>query len=275
MAGTSDSTGLLYGTAFERPFVHPQEHHPIDYCLLYNSVLTDYYHATSDSATIRDLWPIAKQQVLHLLPFISKEEIFNLPNQWWAFVDWNSRLEKQAALQGIIIYSLNCTLELAKILHKTEEVAFLPKLIEKMQKASKKTFFDQKLKLFVSGNSKQVSTASQVWMILSGTVTPLEGKQMLGQLDRQQDVIKPGTPYMYHYVLEAMIYCGMFDEAKQLIASYWGGMIEKGADTFWEVYVPDNDFISPYNSYQINSYCHAWSCTPNYFLRKYSKEMFK
>ena len=275
LAAMSDSTGLLYGTIFERPYLHPEKHHPIDYCLLYNSVLTEYYHETSDLVTLQDLWPVAKQQALHIVPFISQEGIFHLPEGWWAFIDWKENLDKQTALQGIMIYCLNHTLELAKILNKTNEVAFLPDLIKKMKAASKKNFYSKESKLFVSGNSRQISTASQVWMILSETVTPKEGKQLLQQLDLQKDVVKPGTPYMYHYVLEAMVSCGMFEEAKKLIAFYWGGMIKKGADTFWEVYVPENDFVSPYNSYIINSYCHAWSCTPNYFLRKYRKEMFK
>lgn len=46
-------------------------------------------------------------------------------------------------------------------------------------------------------------------------------------------------------------------------------MIHKGADTFWEVYDPQNEYLSPYNFFPINSYCHAWSCTPTYFIRKY------
>ena len=46
-------------------------------------------------------------------------------------------------------------------------------------------------------------------------------------------------------------------------------MLEKGADTFWEAYDPNDDFLSPYNFFPVNSYCHAWSCTPVYFIRKY------
>ena len=34
-------------------------------------------------------------------------------------------------------------------------------------------------------------------------------------------------------------------------------MVAKGADTFWEVYVPGNDRLSPYDNHLINSYCHA------------------
>ena len=46
-------------------------------------------------------------------------------------------------------------------------------------------------------------------------------------------------------------------------------MIHDGADTFWELYNPYNREESPYGSSMVNSYCHAWSCTPTYFLRKF------
>jgi len=76
------------------------------------------------------------------------------------------------------------------------------------------------------------------------------------------------TPYMHHYVVEALLAAGLRDEASRYMQSYWGGMIAKGADTFWEVYVPGDDFLSPYKSHLMNSYCHAWSCTPTYLLRR-------
>jgi hypothetical protein len=54
--------------------------------------------------------------------------------------------------------------------------------------------------------------------------------------------------------------------------TYWGGMIQNGADTFWELYNPHNKEFSPYGSQLINSYCHAWSwsCTPTYLIRNYN-----
>lgn len=48
-----------------------------------------------------------------------------------------------------------------------------------------------------------------------------------------------------------------------------GKMIEKGTDTFWEIFNPDNPDVSPYGGLVVHSFCHAWSCTPTYFLRKY------
>lgn len=46
-------------------------------------------------------------------------------------------------------------------------------------------------------------------------------------------------------------------------------MVKLGADTFYEVYVPDNLEFSPYKDKKLNSMCHAWGCTPAYFIRKY------
>ena len=64
-------------------------------------------------------------------------------------------------------------------------------------------------------------------------------------------------------------HCTHFMPIKEYIKLIWGGMIELGADTFYEVYVPDDPEFSPYGDRKINSLCHAWSCTPSYFIRKY------
>ena len=74
---------------------------------------------------------------------------------------------------------------------------------------------------------------------------------------------------MYHHFIEALILNDRKEEALKYIRYYWGGMLEDGADCFWELYDPENKYVSPYGSRIINSYCHAWSCTPTYFIRKY------
>ena len=273
-AATASKEGLVYGTVFEQPWPHPQEHLPIDYCLLYNTILTDYYEATGDLETIEDLWIVARQQVLQIMPYINEKGIIEASPDWWTFIDWNEELDKQTSLQGIAIYTLNKTWELAKILKKQDEIPHLPILIESMKEGVLENYYDQKTGLFTSSSSKQVSTASQTLMILSGTVSPADGKLLFGKMFGHEDLIKPVSPYLYHYVVEAMITCSMYQEARELLQQYWGGMISKGADTFWEVYDPENDYLSPYGSIQMNSYCHAWSCTPVYFIRKYSTELF-
>ena len=75
---------------------------------------------------------------------------------------------------------------------------------------------------------------------------------------------------MMHYVIEAMFKLGMKKEATAYIKNFWGGMLDRDADTFFEAYVPDDPDFSPYGDRLSNSLCHAWSCTPSYFIRKYS-----
>lgn len=77
------------------------------------------------------------------------------------------------------------------------------------------------------------------------------------------------TPYLYHHYVQALLDLGEREKALSVLRRYWGGMVEAGADTFWELYNPDNPAESPYGGTIVNSDCHAWSCGPAWFLRKY------
>ena len=77
---------------------------------------------------------------------------------------------------------------------------------------------------------------------------------------------------MYHYLIEAMLQSGMEEAAFDYLQKYWGGMLADGADCFYEIYDMEDKMASPYGSRIINSYCHAWSCTPAYFIRKYKNQ---
>ena len=106
-------------------------------------------------------------------------------------------------------------------------------------------------------------------MILGGVITGDKAKKLLLSCLDNKKIKQPVTPYMRHYVIEAMMKLGLESEATEYIKKFWGGMIELGADTFWEAYVPEDPDFSPYGDRMINSLCHAWSCTPSYFIRKF------
>jgi hypothetical protein len=240
---------------------------------LFNVSLKEFLVQTGDRQTAEDLWPVAKKQLDNITVHLNAEGVFDAEaaskSGWWLFVDWNDKLDRQTSIQGIIIFALKQTYDLAKALGKEKELEYVPALIKKMTDAARKNLYDKKTGLFVSGPSKQVSYASQAWMVLSGVATPAEGKSALLGVQNLRDVVRPGAPYLVHYYIEAMIQVGLHKEARQMITEYWGGMVAKGADTFWEVYDPTNELLSPYNFFPVNSYCHAWSCTPVYFIRKY------
>lgn len=158
--------------------------------------------------------------------------------------------------------------KIAEILGDTAKAEELAKEAEEKTAAVRKYLLDEKTGLFVSGEEKQINYASQVWLILAGAVSIEEGSAMLDKLDE----LKPERNGLS--VHEPSL-CGSTsdvrqkDQAMEYMKYYWGGMISHGADTFWELYNPENPAESPYGSSIVNSYCHAWSCTPTYLLRKY------
>jgi len=273
LAGLSGEEGYLIGTVFETPEPHAQAgQYLFDYSLLYNAALKEYVTATNDVETANDLWPVAKRQLDIIYKYVQPNGLLNYEKanaEWWLFFDWKDGLNKEASLQGLSIFALKQTYELAKMLNKQDELKDVPKLIQKMTDASRKQLFNKVSHLFESGKEKQISYASQIWMILGGVLSKEESQETLKALVNSEKAVTPGGPYMYHYFIQALINSGLNKEAKNYLIEYWGGMVKKGAYTFWEVYNPKNELLSPYNFYPVNSYCHAWSCTPVYFIRKY------
>lgn len=273
LAGLTDEEGFVLGTVFETPQPHAQAGQRLmDYSLLFNVTLNDYLKATNDLETANELWPVVKRQLAIIDAYVSSEGMVDYESanaEWWLFFDWKDGLNKHAAIQGLMIFALQNTYELAEKLNKQDEVAGIPGQIRRMKKAALSTLYNKKTGLFECGDDHQVSYASQIWMILAEVLSEKKSRQALAAVMNHKEAVHPGGPYMYHYFIQALVNSGMYADAKSSLISFWGGMVEKGADTFWEVYDPDNDFLSPYNFYPVNSYCHAWSCTPVYFIRKY------
>lgn len=241
-----------------------------DYSLFFVAALRDYYKKTKDMETLADLWPTALSQI-----YIAEEKIgdqgvvLDSDAMGWCFVDWNLVLNKQASAQGIFLYALNAAIELADELNEIEEQKNLKKIYNNAKSDALKAFWDDSQECFVSGNQQQISMASQVWMILGGAIEGEEARHLLERMENRKDKIDMVTPYMYHNYVEALISLGEKEKALTKIEEYWGGMVSRGADTFWELFNPDNPNESPYGGTIVNSYCHAWSCGPAYFLRKY------
>ena len=259
--------GLLPACVFEDPEAHRGHEYIIDYAALYAAAVLDYARATGDWNTAADLWPAVRKQIELLSAHVGPDGVFAAPPRSWVFIDWSDSLDRAAAMQGVFVFSLRQAAELARHCRAENDATQYEQLIARMTAAARTAFHDPSRKVFVSGPQRQVSWASQAWMTLSGIASNEEAKQAFRAVAAQTGAVRPGAPYLYHYVAEAMLQCGLKQEARQLVETYWGGMVKAGADTFWEVYDPSNAGLSPYGSTLVNSYCHAWSCTPAYLLR--------
>ncbi len=273
LAAYPRADGLLPGDVFDRPVPVRGGDFPHDYAVFFAVALADYVKATGDVETGADLWPTAARQLEVLKHDINADDIFVIPSGMWVFVDWHDTLDRACAMQAIYIYGLKRVSELARAVGKTGEINDYPSRIKAMERASLKTFYDKGSGVFISGPNKQVSLASQSWMTIAGVGTKTMQAAALRKALKNPQTIRPRTPYLNHYVCEALFLSGCNTEALEMMRAYWGGMLKAGADTFWEAYAPDNPRIAPYNDFHINSFCHAWSCTPSYLLRAYSGQI--
>lgn len=261
-AGTADENGRLAACLFTEPAVEADDTFMFDYSLFFIPTLLNYFTASGDKETLHDLLPVALRQ-LELA-----EEAFDPETQMLrdfddprkCFVDWVLELNKQTAGHAIWIYCAEAALRLSPD----------PALEEKIRlrrEAARRCRYNEEKHLFVSGSAGQVSWASQVWAVLAGIIDGEEAVKCLESVGKDPGAIPMVTPYMMHHYVEALCKIGNRQKAIQVIREYWGAMVKAGADTFWELFNPANPDESPYGSPIVNSYCHAWSCTPSWFLR--------
>lgn len=266
-AGLPREDGLVAACVYEKPEPLRGRQYIMDYAALYGSVVLDYVRATQDKNTARELWPVVKRQMDILGQFVNDAGLFVDPGGWWIFIDWSDELDHTASMHAVLLFAYRQALKLARLAGAEDDASSYPARIERMAGAARQAFYDRDRGVFLSGPRRQVSWATQAWMIQAGVPSSAEGRMALEHAMKMPDAVRPGTPYLFHYVADAMLLCGMKRQALDLLQTYWGGMIQAGADTFWEVYDPSNPGLSPYKSVLVNSYCHAWSCTPAYFLR--------
>lgn len=268
LAGTCTEWGLVGTCSFEKPVPVRGGNSILDYTALFAPTVLEYLEASGDRRTAEDLWPLVVNQLDFTLEPVNPEGLLITPKSWWCFIDWHRTLDKQAPEHAVVLVGLKATWRLAEKLGRRDEVGFIPEVVARMEQAARTQLWDEAQGVFVSGPKREVSWASQAWMTLAGVPTPEQAQRALSGVLNNPAAVKPVTPYMHHYVVEALQTAGLQDEAQAHLRGYWGEMVRKGADTFWEVYVPGDDRLSPYNSALMNSYCHAWSCTPTYLLRK-------
>lgn len=267
--GMSAKDGRIAANVFTNGDPQPDDTFLLDYGLFFISTLDDYVKATNDLDAVRDLYPIAKQQINVALQYV-KNGVFQPDNDYPVFVDWSNDFDKTTAGQAIIIYALKQFIHLAQQLGNDNDVSRIQPVLEEMVQYSLDQLYDTKHHLFISGHQHEFNVASQVWMILAGVISGDDAKQVMTTMKKKLFPITGiATPYMYHHVAAAFFVAGLKDDGIKQLKDYWGKMISLGADTYWEAFEPEKPNYSPYGSPIVSSYCHAWGCTPAYLIKKY------
>ena len=268
-AASKNSLGFIPGFVYENPIYFSGSWHIVDYNMMYVNSLCDYYNHIGDEQTFRDLYPFAKSLMDAALATVSENGLLEVPIND-IFIDWCEGLEKRTALQGVYLYTLeNWAATLRKLGYA--ECEQVEKQLECGRAQARKMLFNEEKCAFINEIDKyQHSVHSTAWMVLGGVVSADQAKKAMLDVIASENSVKPFTPYMHHYTVDALVKAGLMEDAEAYIRRIWGGIVALGADTFFEAYVPGEPEFSPYDDKKVNSMCHAWSCTATYFIRKYN-----
>lgn len=236
-----------------------------DYSLFFISFLYDYLKKYDDVEFVRELYPLACEQAeLVFDVFENDYGIFCSRT----FIDWCHELDKSVSMLGLFVYTLKQLSYIGQRLG--EDVGDIDAKTEQV-KHKLLTTYSKEQGLFV-GESGQISCHSQIWAVLAGVLNMEQNLCVLEKMEGAKLDLYPHTPYMMHYYIEALYNCGKRDKAMQVIRDYWGSMLDLGFDCCIEVFNKCDHFESPYKAPELNSACHAWSCTPAYWIYRYYNE---
>ena len=238
----------------------------IDYSLFFISCLYDYTLMYREMDFLEELYPIAYRQMERCLELFDWEtgELTGKP----AHVEWCLGLEKGLAAAAVLIYTMKQLRILAEMLGK--DTSFVCEQTEKIT-ASVLDHHCKENGLYKSAGG-QISWASQIWLVLADILPRGENVAILENLNRENPDFGIHTPYLMHYYIDALYTNGLRERAIGEIKAFWGQLVDFGFDCCPEIFNPADHFESPYKAPEVNSACHAWSCTPIYWIRKYLDE---
>lgn len=242
-----------------------------DYDLLFIVALAEYVEATADNDTAEELYPVAKR-VMH---FIENQLDVNLTvgNRQDIFVDWSTNFDKEAAVQAQVIMTVSSFITLAKTVGDPE-IKHFKHLLTQLETKTRKAYYDSKQHLFISGPNREVNPLSQVYMLLTDLLPESDAQQVINQMISRFNLAQVlTTPSTQGLLAEALFQHHRPKEALAVIKHYWMGMLDRGADTFWEVYDENDPTYSPYGSILLNGHCFGWSSYPAYLFRKYQVDI--
>ena len=265
--GSRFPDGRVSACLFTRPTVEADDTYLMDYSLMYVVSLEEYLQETGDEEALNDLYDIAMQQIEYAMRQCGPDDIVNEQVVKDTFIDWGDDMEKTACAQGVLIVALRYARRLARRRNDWSQANWLLQRHDALRKAAYQRFWKEEEGCFVSNG--QISEASQIWMVLADVVEPEKAEKAMRKALTLQEGPGIQTPYLHHYYVMALLRSGLREEAVTHLKEYWGGMLDAGADTFWECWDGKDPDRSPYGGSVVNSYCHAWSCTPAYIIERF------
>ncbi len=253
--------------------------HIPDYSLYWLISVYEHYLYTGDKALLVQLYP----KMVTLMDFcISRnyqDQFFKSAGSDNMFLDW-AEIDKSgelSAYQLLFARSMEALSECAKVMDDNKTSERYRVMAADLKQRTLKLFWNDSVHALVHNiqNNRQVKNVtrySNMFGVLFHYLDNDQNEAVKKYVLMNDSVQKITTPYMRFYELAALCELGEQQYVTKEILNYWGGMLDVGATTFWEVYNPSEKGTQHYAMYGHpfeRSLCHAWGASPVFLLGKY------
>ncbi|MBQ9860173.1 MAG: hypothetical protein IJO76_05815 [Clostridia bacterium] len=256
------------------------------FSLAFICCVKDYVDQTGDTAFAAEMLPTIATILKTFLPQLTDSGLLTNfeGDAYWNFYEWNNEIDgwhyidgvwqgpaplgRYAPMQAMYILSAEDYLALCKLTETAPFSAELPAIIDGIRKASQ-AFWNAERQQFISCLDAPVKDCElvQAQFILAGIATEEQARLLREKLTAPaENGLTPITQSHCIYKYEALLsdpaaYGGYI---RQDIANNWGGMLFKGATSFWETQ------RGPWDFSDAGSLCHGWATIPIYIFHKYA-----
>lgn len=235
----------------------------------------EYYFATGDLAFVASVWDLLKELYRFITSRLDAETGYVVARPGdWIFIDWHSfDLEGPLCAEQILLHQVYLAMDqlsglMGEACDCRERAAILKaRILRDYWDEEKNGFIDS----FTSGK-RQVTRHANIFAILYDFADEEKKQRILRHVLLNDGTPQITTPYFKLFELMALGQMGRMETLQDYIDSYWGGMIENGATSAWEEYIPSRKGIEHYEMYGDKygcSLCHAWGSGPILLLGKY------
>ena len=253
------------------PSILPGEVHPyavVDYNFSWVELLRLHFRLTQDKSFIQKTWSPLLKMLDRFHEDINEEGLLLSQPGRRLFLDWSpqSRQEPNAVYNLRYLYALQTAIELASDLGLiTDEARFWGERADAIQKAIRQTFW-QDGRWYDDVERTTFSQLATSLAVLTETAKPDEIEGLLESLivrsldlddDPAENKLTLASPFMHHYVFEALRKHQKYDEVIAIVRQRWGRWVKQGYPTTWENWNVD---------FPDGSQCHAFSAHPRYHL---------
>ena len=254
------------------PSILPGEVHAyavVDYNFTWVELLKLYEELTQDDAFVKKLWPTLTKMLNRFQQDKKDDGLIRSQPGRRLFLDWSplSRKEPNAVYNFRYLQALHAAIDLTANIDEPGYGQIYTERAEQLQSALKKHFWHDN-HWFDDLERTTFSQQAAAIALLTNTAVPGSEEALLNAIiSRSLDLNDEHTlgemvlasPFMHHYIFEALRKYGRYQETIEIIKKRWGRWVKAGYPTTWENW--DVDFPD-------GSQCHSFSAHPRYHLAK-------